>query len=101
VKSIYLAGPDVFLPDYPMLIAKKAKLVRDRGFLPLFAGVIAYPELSDKRASGLAISAINELLMRGADAIVANLTPFRGLAADSGTVFELGFMSALGKPVFA
>ena len=27
-------------------------------------------------------------------------TPFRGIAADPGTVFELGYMRGLGRPVF-
>jgi nucleoside 2-deoxyribosyltransferase len=34
-------------------------------------------------------------------AVVANLTPFRGPSADAGTVFEIGYALALGKPVFA
>jgi hypothetical protein len=41
---------------------------------------------------------------RGAHArgrlVIANLTPFRGPSADPGTVYELGFMRALGRPVF-
>ena len=32
-----------------------------------------------------------------ADAIIANLTPFRGPGADAGTVYELGFMAGRGK----
>jgi nucleoside 2-deoxyribosyltransferase len=38
--------------------------------------------------------------MRRCDLIIANLTPFRGPSADVGTVFELGFMTALDKPAF-
>jgi len=34
------------------------------------------------------------------DAVVADLTPFRGPSADAGTVWEIGFAIALGKPVF-
>lgn len=101
MKAVYLAGPDVFFPEFDNLIAEKARLVREYGFLPIHAGVIPYPEFADKRKTGLAISAVNEFLMRGSDAIIANLTPFRGIAADTGTVFEVGFMAALGKPVFA
>ena len=41
------------------------------------------------------------MLMDGCDAIIANLTPYRGIAADTGTCFELGYMSAQGKPAFA
>jgi nucleoside 2-deoxyribosyltransferase len=36
-----------------------------------------------------------------AEAIIANLTPFRGIAADPGTCFELGYMCAQGKAAFA
>ena len=32
-----------------------------------------------------------------ADAIIANLTPFRGPGADAGTVYELGYMAGRGK----
>ena len=37
--------------------------------------------------------------MRSCDAVIANLTPFRGASADAGTAFEVGFMRALGRPV--
>ena len=35
--------------------------------------------------------------MNEADAVIANLTPFRGPSADAGTVYELGYMAARGK----
>ena len=44
------------------------------------------------------ISLGNEGLMRSCDALIANLTPFRGVSMDSGTAFEVGFMQALGRP---
>jgi nucleoside 2-deoxyribosyltransferase len=50
---------------------------------------------------GFCISDINEDLIRTCDFVVANLTPFRGISADVGTVFEMGFAHALGKKVFA
>jgi len=51
-------------------------------------------------------SARSSAWMRGApyrsrDFGVLNLTPFRGTSADVGTVFELGFLTGLGKSVFA
>ncbi|MFA5122858.1 nucleoside 2-deoxyribosyltransferase, partial [Zavarzinia sp.] len=46
-----------------------------------------------------AICAANIALIRRADAVIANLTPFRAPGADAGTVFEVGFALALGKPV--
>src|SRR5262249_43819977 len=42
----------------------------------------------------------NRRLMHQADVGLFNLTPFRGPSADLGTVFELGFLFALGKPVY-
>jgi nucleoside 2-deoxyribosyltransferase len=39
--------------------------------------------------------------MRRAEICLANITPFRGVSADPGTVYEIGFMIALGKAVFA
>ena len=39
--------------------------------------------------------------LRQCDAVVANLTPWRGPGADPGTAFEVGFAAALGKPVLA
>lgn len=101
MKSIYLAGPEVFFPDGDSRLAHKARLVREAGFLPVHAGVMAYPECETLFASGCAISAVNELCLRGADILLANLTPFRGVGADTGTVFELAFMAALGRPIFA
>ena len=43
----------------------------------------------------------NEAHIRGCDAVIANLTPFRGVSADVGTAYEVGFARALGRPVFA
>ena len=53
----------------------------------------AYPEW-------LRIYWANEAHIRSCDALIAELTPFRGPSADVGTVYELGFMRALGRPVF-
>lgn len=40
-------------------------------------------------------------MMEEADFVIANLTPFRGASADSGTLVELGWFLGRGKPVFA
>jgi nucleoside 2-deoxyribosyltransferase len=98
--KIYLAGPEVFLPNAREQLDRKAALVRAAGFIPLSPGDLDIPTQPTRQAFGCAISAVNEGMMREADAIIANLTPFRGLAADVGTVFELGFMCALEKHVF-
>ncbi|MFT4183243.1 MAG: nucleoside 2-deoxyribosyltransferase [Rhizobium sp.] len=97
----YLAGPEVFLPNAREILDRKIALARAYGFTPVSPGDLAVPETETKRQRGLAISAINESLMSSADLIIANLTPFRGVAADIGTAFELGFMCARGCPAFA
>ena len=38
--------------------------------------------------------------MDSADAIIANLTPYHGINADTGTCYELGYMCAQGKRAY-
>lgn len=99
--KVYLAGPEVFLPDAREVLDRKIRLAREAGFDPLAPGDLEIPAAPTKRAFGENISRVDEGLMLAADAIIANLTPFRGLSADPGTVYELGFMSGRGKPAFA
>lgn len=96
-----MAGPEVFLPNAREMLDRKIAMARSYGFTPVSPGDLAVPETETRRERGLAISAINERLMSSADLIIANLTPFRGVSADVGTVFELGFMCARGCPAFA
>ena len=98
---VYLAGPEVFLPNARQQLDAKIALTREAGFIPVSPGDLAIPKMPSKHETGLAISEIDERLMLSADAIIANLTPYRGHNADTGTCFELGFMCALGKAAFA
>ena len=98
-KSVYLAGPEVFLPNAREILDLEAALTREAGLIPVSPGDLEFPRTNSKWELGLAISAIDEKLMHQADAIIANLTPFRGASADAGTAFEVGFMRALGRPV--
>ncbi len=97
---IYLAGPEVFLPDALVVGAEKCRLCAEVGFEGLFP-LDASLDLSglSKHEAARRIALANEALMTTADALIANLTPFRGTSMDSGTAFEVGFMRALGKPV--
>ena len=100
-KAVYLAGPEVFLANAREILDKKIALTRQAGLVPISPGDLEIPKTDSKWELGLAISHIDEQLMNSADAIIANLTPFRGLAADTGTCFELGYMCAQGKAAFA
>lgn len=86
---IYLAGPEVFRPD----AAEEGRRLKAlceaagvEGLYPLDA------EEADIRAGCLS-------LLRRADAVVANISPFRGAHMDPGTAYEIGYAEALGLPV--
>jgi nucleoside 2-deoxyribosyltransferase len=93
--KIYLAGPDVFLPDAIEMGRRKRELCEHHGFTALFpldnAVDLAAPTASMQIFEG------NRAMMDQADAVIANLTPFRGPSADAGTVYELGYMAGRGK----
>jgi nucleoside 2-deoxyribosyltransferase len=96
--KIYLAGPEVFLPDALAIGQRKQDICRRlgvTGLYPLDTAVdLSAPDASLQIFKGL------EEMMDAADAIIANLTPFRGPGADPGTVYELGYMAGRGKRCF-
>lgn len=99
LPKVYLAGPDVFLPDAVEIGAAKRRLCATHGFEGLFPLDTEVGQTDEDGVSG-AIFRGNVEMMRRADIVVANLTPFRSVSADPGTVFELGFAFALGKAVY-
>ena len=101
--KIYLAGPEVFLPDAAAVGAAKIALCQAAGCIGLYALEPADAPPADAaplaRAEAIFRNCVAQ--MNQADCAIANLTPFRGLGADPGTAFEVGYMIAAGKPVFA
>src|SRR5438552_16639006 len=95
VMKIYLAGPDVFLPDALDIGQRKREICTRHGV----TGLYPLDNIVDLTAAdaSLRIFKGNEAMMDAADAIIANLTPFRGPGADAGTVYELGYMAGRGK----
>ena len=99
IKSIYIAGWDVFLPN-----AKEAgEALKDlctkygfKGLYPLDNVIIedSKIELAKKIFYG------NIDLISQSDIIIANLNPFRGAESDSGTSFECGVGYNSGKKVY-
>lgn len=96
--KVYLAGPDVFLPDALAIGQRKQDICRRHGLTGLYP-LDNTVDLA-ARDSSLQIFKGNEAMMDAADAVIANLTPFRGPGADSGTVYELGYMAGRGKSCF-
>ncbi len=99
---VYLAGPDVFLPEPMKMAQAKQKICQKYGFEGIFPfdQELDFKNLTPREA-GLAIYSSNIKLMDGCDLMVANITPFRSPSLDAGTAFEIGYMTAQGKPIFA
>jgi nucleoside 2-deoxyribosyltransferase len=95
MTKIYLAGPDVFLHDASDIGRRKSDICARHGLIGLYP-LDNSVDLAARDAS-LRIFRGNETMMIEADAIIANLTPFRGPGADAGTVYELGYMAGRGK----
>lgn len=99
--KVYLAGPEVFLPNAVAIFEHKKsicaaynvvgaapfdnELELDATTLPHHAAEIIYQE--------------NIRLIDQCDAVVANITPFRGPHMDPGTAFEIGYAIAHNKPL--
>ncbi|MBW0146270.1 nucleoside 2-deoxyribosyltransferase [Marinobacter arenosus] len=100
-QRVYLAGPEVFFPEleHRRIVASKKRLLAAYGLEgvdPLDTQLEATGSESPQ-ALGFRIYRANRELMESCQAIIANLSPFRGLSADPGTVFEVGYMIAQGK----
>src|SRR5262249_21343105 len=84
--NIYLAGPDVFLPDAVEIGRQKVAICQRHGVRALYP----LDSLIDLAAADASLQIFKglEAMMEKCDAIIANLTPFRGPGADPGTVYE-------------
>ena len=101
-QRIYLAGPDVFFPEPEQWVQSKKTICNRYGL----TGVSPLDDLPNEPAEWAAfpfwrkIAHRNEAHIRSCQALIANLTPFRGPSADVGTVYEVGFARALGLKIF-
>ena len=109
IYYVYLAGPEVFLPE--PVKAGKAKQLRIEqlneqhdwpfklvGLYPLDNEI---PDFKPDFDTGIRIYHANIALMEKAHAVTANMVRFRGPSMDVGTAFEMGYMAAQDKPVIA
>jgi nucleoside 2-deoxyribosyltransferase len=101
IAAVYLAGPDKWFPDAEAHAQRRRDLCEAAGFVPLSSqdGVLVETEPSEAMAREIYADTVARL--RQADAVIANLSPWRGVGCDPGAAFEVGFAAALGKPVFA
>lgn len=97
-KKVYLAGPGVFRPDaieYGNALKAKCAALGLVGLYP-FDNEIECDSEADRARF---IKAANKKAIRLADAVIADLSPFRGPSGDIGTAWEMGYGDALGKLV--
>ena len=102
MKRAYLAGPDVFLPDaVGHARAKMAICARYgiEGLSPLNENVAGLEGMPAEEA-WRAIFEKDVEMMERAEFVIANLTPFRGASADSGTLVEVGWFLGRGRGIF-
>jgi nucleoside 2-deoxyribosyltransferase len=100
---VYLAGPEIFLANAREIGARKRAICTQYGLTGIFptdeeepfSPTMTLPE------RGLGISRAMEHVMRTCNAMIVNMTPFRGPSADVGSAYEMGFMRALGRPIFS
>lgn len=97
--AIYLAGPAVFRPDAAAVARRLHALCADSGCEGLFPGDAEVETGLHGAVRAQAILAANLALLRRADGVLADCTPFRGPSVDPGTAFEIGHAVARGIPV--
>lgn len=91
---IYLAGPDIFRRDAP---ERGEELKR---MCAAYEVEGLYPLDGDPPHDPATIRRHCIAMIRSADAMLADISPFRGKHMDPGTAWEIGFAEAIGKPVF-
>lgn len=106
-KRIYLAGPDVFASNAKSYGEWMKNICKDHGLMGLFpldGDITDAPSddsLKRKFQKACDIRRHNIELIKSSDAMIANMSPFRGPSMDVGTAYEMGIAEALGIPVIA
>ena len=98
-KKIYIAGPEVFYPNACEILQYKNELCSKYGYIG-YSPFDNEIKTKDKKEQRNIIKHKNEELIRKCDIVIANLNSFRGFEPDSGTCFEVGFATALGKKIY-
>lgn len=98
--KLYLAGPEVFLPNAVEHAEMQRELCRQYGFIglhPMDNNIAISVQVYE---TAVKIYRGDVCQIRECDIVVANCNQFRGVLIDDGTAYELGFGNALGKPSY-
>jgi len=90
--AVYIAGPQVFLPQ-PEQFYEEARSIC------IELDLVALCPYAPNLKSAQDIWQHNITLLRSADAMVVDVSPFRGVDMDVGSAWESGFMHAFSKPI--
>lgn len=101
---VYLAGPEVFLPDAASVGAAKQAICASYGLTGVFpleaeSAVETLLAAGRRVEAGLSVFSACVAAMATCDALIANLTPWRGPSADVGTAVEVGWFLGRDRPV--
>jgi len=99
-QKIYIAGFDVFKADSIAIGKEYQNLCEQYGYEGLYPldNVANFDQPKQKIAQD--IFTANRNMIDICDIVIANINPFRGKEADSGTIWECGYAVALGKKVY-
>src|SRR3546814_21185161 len=97
MKSVYLAGFDVFRPDARQWGATLKALCSKSGFMGLYPLDNEAPRSWSGSELASWIYRVNISLIQQAALVAANVNSFRGAASDSGTGTAVGCAAAVGK----
>ena len=102
-RFLYLAGPSIFRPDARVIGHELKQICLAHGCEGLYPldGSDAVKPGHDRRATACLHYVCNMAMLGKADAVVADIAPFRGPHMDPGTAFEIGWAVARSIPVFA
>lgn len=96
---VYLAGPDLFFPDAEVRYARLKAACESAGLVGVAPNDGLVPGLLTGSDEAHRIYEHDMRTLQSCDAVLANLSAFRGTEPDSGTVFEAAWAFAKGVPV--
>lgn len=99
-RKLYLAGPEVFLPNAIEYADIQRKLCRNYDFVPLHPMDNNLDLDTNDIATAMRVYRADISQIEKCDVVIANCNPFRGVCIDDGTSYELGYGNALGKPSY-
>ena len=95
LPRVYLAGPDVFRPNAEERGAELKDICRKHGLEGVYPLDHAPQSDDPEKIRAHCIALICDF-----KAVVADISPFRGIHMDPGTAFEIGYAAACNREIF-